>query len=112
MVNQAISILGEPDKKETKKPLVSSLMSMPRRKLYRDADNRVLGGVCAGIAAYFSTEISYIRIGAIVLVPLTSGIAAVVYFVLWMVVEPAITPAQKIEMSGQNVTIEALEKVV
>src|SRR5438045_5220559 len=48
------------------------------KKLYRDANNRVLGGVCSGIAAYFNIEPIIVR-----LVFIFSGVGFLAYLLLW-----------------------------
>ncbi|MEO7802462.1 MAG: PspC domain-containing protein, partial [Ginsengibacter sp.] len=48
------------------------------RKLYRDANNKIIGGVCSGIAAYFGIEPIIVR-----LVFIFSGIGFLAYILLW-----------------------------
>jgi len=81
----------------------------PRRKLYRDPDNKVFGGVCSGLAAYFDTEILLWRI--LFLVALILPVPGfIVYIVLWIAVPVARSAAQKLEMRGLPVTAENLRK--
>ncbi len=58
------------------------------KRLYRDANNKVLGGVCSGIAAYFNIEPIIVR-----LLFIFSGIGFLVYFLLWAFV-PSSTSVQ------------------
>ena len=54
------------------------------RRLYRDADRAVLGGVCAGLANYFDMDPVVVRvIFAFLLVFAGGGLVA--YLVLWIV---------------------------
>src|SRR6185295_2463100 len=48
------------------------------KRLYRDANHKILGGVCSGIAAYFNIEPIIIR-----LIFIFSGIGFLAYILLW-----------------------------
>lgn len=81
------------------------------RRLYRDTDNSVLGGICSGLGAYFNTDPVIFRILFVVFV-FAWGITAVAYLLMWIIVPPARTAAQKLEMRGESVTIENIERSV
>ena len=73
----------------------------PDRKLYRNVDDRILGGVCSGLAAYFNVDTILFRI--LFFVALFFGsLGFWVYIVLWMVIPQAKTVAQKCEMRGES----------
>ncbi|MEP6615321.1 MAG: PspC domain-containing protein [Ginsengibacter sp.] len=59
-------------------PLFSQSGYVQGKKLYRDANNKILGGVCSGIAAYFNIEPIIVR-----LVFIFSGIGFFAYILLW-----------------------------
>ena len=82
-----------------------------RRRLYRDADSRVLGGVCSGMAAYFNIDVVILRI-IFVLLFFLSGTGFLIYIVLWVVVPRAKTTAQKLEMKGKEATVSNIEKTI
>ncbi len=65
------------------------------RRLYRSRTDTVVGGVAAGLAGYLSTDPALVRIAWAILVPLTGGIAFLVYLVCWVAIpeEPKATPA-------------------
>ncbi|MDR2585267.1 MAG: PspC domain-containing protein [Prevotellaceae bacterium] len=81
----------------------------PRKRLHRDPDNKALGGVCSGIAAYFDMEILLWRIIFVVAIILPVP-AVITYVILWIAVPSAHTAAQKLEMRGLPVTAENLRK--
>lgn len=84
----------------------------PKHRLYRDIDNKMLGGVCAGIAAYLNVDVVWIRL-AFVLVTLASfSVAAVAYIILWIIVPAAETPLQKMELRGEAPTIDNIGRQV
>jgi phage shock protein PspC (stress-responsive transcriptional regulator) len=78
------------------------------KRLYRDPDNRVLGGVCSGIAAYFNIDPVIIRLIFVVLI--FSGVGALLYLIMWIITPEAATVPEKLEMRGEPVTIENIEK--
>jgi phage shock protein C len=56
-----------------------------RTTLYRDKQNARLAGVCAGIADYTGVQVKWVRLAALVLVPITSGWVIPAYFIAAMV---------------------------
>lgn len=81
------------------------------RRLYRDSDNAILGGVCTGLGAYFNVDPLLFRIVFIAFL-IAFGSTAIIYIILWIVVPPARTMAQKLEMAGKPVTIENMERAL
>jgi|LSQX01.2.fsa_nt_gb phage shock protein PspC (stress-responsive transcriptional regulator) len=81
------------------------------KRLMRDTDRAVFGGVCAGIAAYFNINPLWIRLLAIISPFMSFGSSVLVYIVLWLAMPPARTAAEKLQMRGQPVTLEALKQV-
>ncbi|NLI39818.1 MAG: PspC domain-containing protein [Caldisericales bacterium] len=61
------------------------------KRLYRSRKNRVLGGVCGGLADYLNLDVSMVRLVAI-LVIFFGGLSFLAYIVLWIVVpeEPVV----------------------
>jgi phage shock protein PspC (stress-responsive transcriptional regulator) len=81
------------------------------RRMYRDPDNRIFGGVCSGMAAYWGTDPLIIRI-IFVVATLIFLSGAVIYLILWIVLPEAKTTAQKLEMRGEPVNISNIGKAV
>lgn len=109
-VQEAIKIMGNPQEiggegKQIpdEEPVYDSYRTTSqRRRLYRDDDNRVIGGVCSGLGAYFDIDPVIIRIVLLVLFFLF-GFGFLLYLILWIVVPKAVTTAQKLEMRGEPV---------
>lgn len=80
------------------------------KKLYRDIDNRMLGGVAAGIAVYVGWDVVWIRLILLLLVFFVWGSLIPIYFVLWLIVPAAKTVSQKLEMHGEDVTAERIKE--
>jgi phage shock protein PspC (stress-responsive transcriptional regulator) len=78
------------------------------RRLYRDPDNRYVGGVCSGMAAYWNIDPIIIRI--LFVIALIWGAGALVYIILWIVIPQADTVAEKLEMRGEPVNAENIGK--
>jgi len=83
------------------------------RKLFRDEENKVLGGVIAGLCHYFGfNEPLWARLAFVILLWMSFGTAILVYFILWLLVPKAVTYADKLQMRGEPVTLDAIEKEV
>lgn len=79
------------------------------KKLYRDADDKFLGGVSSGIAHYFNVDVIWIRIAWLV-AAFVFGFGFIVYPILWILLPQANTTAEKLEMEGEEVNISNIEK--
>jgi len=112
-VHQAISIMGTPeDISDNDGPSARDKFSTPGyHRMYRDPDNRVIGGVCSGMGAYWSIDPVIVRIIFIALA-LAGGIGVMVYLILYIVLPEAKTTTQKIEMKGDPVNIHNIKEAV
>ncbi|CCH01815.1 hypothetical protein FAES_3808 [Fibrella aestuarina BUZ 2] len=81
------------------------------KKFYRNPDNKVLGGVASGLAAYFGVDTSVIRI-ALVFSVFVFGFGVLAYIVLWMVAPEARSVTEKMEMIGKPITLSNIESSV
>ncbi len=116
-VKDVISIMGKPEEfydAEEEADASSKSKDYTRkenRKLYRDPESAIFGGVAAGLAAYFGIEAWIIRLILVVLTfPLQ--VVPIIYIVLWIALPKALTSAQKLEMRGEKVTVSNIEKSV
>lgn len=55
------------------------------KRLYRSSKDKILGGVCAGIAEYFNIDPVIIRV-VFVLIFLAEGVGLMIYVILWIIV--------------------------
>ncbi|MEA2105937.1 MAG: PspC domain-containing protein [Bacteroidota bacterium] len=116
-VLKVIEILGQPEdftEEETPPPGSSRKKSttyQATKRLYRDPDNRVLGGVCGGLGAYFNIDPIVFRI-LFILIFFGMGSGLIIYIILWIAIPEALTTAQKLEMRGEPITIENIKKAV
>ena len=79
------------------------------RRLYRDPDNRYLGGVSSGIAVWLGINPLIVRL-AFLAAAFFYGMSVVAYCILWIIIPKAKTTARKLEMHGEPVTISNIEK--
>jgi phage shock protein PspC (stress-responsive transcriptional regulator) len=109
-VDEAIKIMGNPHEiaggkepyKEKQQEYTSYNREYYRHRLYRDDENRVIGGVCSGLGAYFDVDPVILRVILLVLF-MAFGFGLLIYLILWLVVPKAVTTAQKLEMRGEPV---------
>jgi phage shock protein PspC (stress-responsive transcriptional regulator) len=123
-VTEVIQVMGQPediigegdDQNETetkKEKRTTHDFEVPRRRrLYRDPENKVLGGVCSGIAAYFNLDPVLVRVIFAVLPFLSFGVIIPVYIVLWIAIPEAHTTTQKLEMRGEDINVSNIEKKI
>jgi phage shock protein PspC (stress-responsive transcriptional regulator) len=95
------------DKKEDKDKTEEKSL----KKLYRNPDDVVIAGVCSGIAMYFGIDAVIIRL-LFVLSVFFGGFGIPLYIVLWIIIPEAKNSSQKLEMSGDPVTLAAIEQVI
>ncbi len=81
------------------------------RRVFRDGENKVVGGVCSGIAAYFDLDPLWIRL-ALVAMFFGFGSGIILYLVLWIIIPEARTTTEKLEMRGEKVDINNISKTV
>ncbi len=82
------------------------------RRLYRNPDDKMLGGVCSGLAAYLDWDVTLLRILFLVILICGWGTLIPIYIVCWLVVPEARTAAEKLNMRGEAVTLENIGKTV
>lgn len=118
-VDEVIARMGKPEDfmeaeelEAGEKEAVPPVSGTVKRRMYRDPDHRILGGVCSGMGAYFNIDPVVLRIIFFVLFWVSAGIALLVYILLWIAVPKAKTTAQRLEMRGQEATVSNIEKSI
>lgn len=116
-LDEVIAVMGQPedyrlDNEENEGPKTSfTSQNKPIKKLYRDKDNAVIGGVLAGLGHYFGVDKVWIRILFLILL-LSYAVGLIPYIILWIVMPEAVTTSEKLEMTGEPVNISNIEKKV
>lgn len=81
------------------------------KRMYRDMDRAILGGVLSGMSRYFKINPLWARLAFIVLIFISFGTALLLYAAFWLFMPAANTAAEKLQMKGENVTLESLRHV-
>ena len=81
------------------------------KKMYRNPDSKVLGGVAGGIAAYFGIDVVIVRLLFIAGI-FAAFIGPIIYIILWIILPEAKTLTDKMEMQGQPVTLSNIESAI
>lgn len=116
-VDQVIAIMGQPEdyKIEDDEPKNSYNsnynVNYNSKKLYRDKENSLLGGVMSGLGHYFGVDPLWLRIIMVILF-FGFGTGFVLYLILWILIPEATTTSQKLEMKGEPINISNIEKKV
>ena len=116
-VEEVISIMGRPEDYRlddpSPQPAVEPAVVYPtRRKLYRDMDDALLGGVCSGLARFIGWNRWVVRLLIIILCFISFGAAILAYVLVWALVPPALTSSEKLHMRGEPVNIESIGRIV
>lgn len=83
----------------------------PTKRLFRDPDDRILGGVCGGVGAYLGVDPLWIRLIFAVLF-FGFGTGFLVYFLLWIIVPEAKTTTDKLQMRGDPVNLDSINRFI
>ena len=79
------------------------------KKIYRDGERKILGGVCSGMGHYLGVDAVWLRIIFLLLL-FVYGTSILVYFILWIIIPKARTTSEILEMKGETVNISNIEK--
>ncbi len=115
-VDEVIAIMGQPEDymvdeeifEDEPRPRTENRKS---KKLYRDIESKYIGGVCAGLEHYLGFDALWIRI-IFILLGVFTGFGFVAYILLWILVPEAATTSQKLDMKGEAVNIDNIQRKV
>ncbi len=119
-VREVIGQLGEPaqmsdgdqDEKGAEEKHNTSTDEEPiSKQLFRDPDNKYIGGVCSGLGAYFHIDPTLIRLIFVLFLFLYAS-SILVYIVLWIVIPRARTTADRLSMRGEKINLSNIEKSI
>ena len=82
------------------------------KRLFRDPEEKVIGGVCGGIAAYFGVaDPMWVRLIFLALI-FAGGLPIIIYPILWAIVPEARTAGDKLKMKGEPATVSNIARTV
>lgn len=117
--DETISISGNGEKTKTDSffeevtpPPFTQKNPYQKKKLFRDPQNAMLGGVCSGLGWYLNCDPTWIRLATVLLTFASISTCGIVYLVLWLVLPEAKTPLERMQMMGESPTIENIGKTV
>ena len=114
-VEQIIQVMGQPEDYSIDEDIFDEVpktkTSTRVKKLYRDGDQKLMGGVCSGIGHYLSIDPLWIRLLFIVFL-FGGGFSVITYIILWAIVPEATTTAQKLDMQGEAANLSNIEKKI
>ena len=122
-VQAVIDVIGRPERIEADDPGPSaSAYEKKQKKLFRDMENKRLGGVCSGLATYFNIEVQWLRVGFLVLALVSffggfrsgawSLTVPALYCALWLAMPAARTAQDRWAMSGEGSTADDIRRNV
>ena len=110
----------------------TKVIGSTRKRLFRDSDSKIIGGVCSGLAQYFGVNVWIPRL--LFLIPFLSLFnswnhwgwfdfpnflnfsfspgATIVYIILWLVLPEAKTTSEKLEMKGEKVDRNSIKSTI
>lgn len=117
-VREAIAIMGTPEEfgVDEMEPQSSSSFSQKTgiktgKRLFRDPEDKVIGGVCSGMAAYFGIQDPlWVRLLFVLLV--TGGFGLPLYIILWIIVPAAETAGDRLAMRGEPINVSNIGKII
>lgn len=113
-VDEIISILGDPSVfagENAEGSTDQETSPVLKKKLFRDPDQKILGGVASGMGYFFGINPIIIRI-SFILLTLFSGFGILTYLILWIVIPKANTSVDKIMMKGERIHFKKIEETI
>ncbi len=115
-VEEVIAIMGKPEQfaGETSSEKTEETKNGERKskRIFRDSDNKILGGVCSGIGYYFGFDPLWLRIAFAIIFFAGFGSGFLFYLLLWIIIPQAKTTAEKLEMKGESVNVNNIKKAI
>jgi len=83
------------------------------KRLFRDEEDSVVGGVCSGLAAYFGVhDPVWVRLLFVLLFFLSFGFWVPAYILLWVLVPPAKSAADRLAMRGEPINVDNIAREI
>jgi len=118
-LDEVIAVMGQPEDYAVDEEIFSNSTHSERseqenkkgyKKLFRDSDNKYIGGVSSGLGHYIGVDAIWIRLVWILLTIFSSGTFILIYIIFWILVPEAVTTADKLTMRGEPVNISNIER--
>ena len=117
-LDEVIAVMGQPEdyriddeNEESTSSNFSASKKSGSKKLFRDKENGMIGGVLAGVGHFIGIDKVWLRILLLLAIWLY-GFGFLIYIILWIVMPEAKTTTDKLEMRGEPINISNIEKRV
>lgn len=110
-VEKVIGIMGEPETVLSEEDINTSQEKI-HRKLYRDPEDKYIGGIAAGLGHYFKIDATWIRLIWLFLALFSGGVFILIYILFWILVPLAKTTGDLLRMKGEPVNIATIKKKI
>lgn len=104
--------MAMPESEETSSGGEAAEASAQPKRLFRDVDHNIFGGVSSGLGAYLRIDPVLVRVLFVLLTLFGGGVGLIAYVILWLAMPPAKTRAEKLQMQGRPVTAENISRQV
>lgn len=117
-IEEIIAIMGQPEDYAEAEEAYNENTSYSynrnnsSKKMFRDGDDKFLGGVCSGLGHYFNIDVVWIRLAFLILTLAGFGFGIIGYIILWVILPEAKTTSEKLQMEGEAVNIDNIEKKI
>lgn len=82
------------------------------KRLFRNSEDEVVGGVCSGLSAYFGIQDPvWLRIAWIIFT-ISGGIGIPIYIILWIIIPKAETAGDRLSMRGETINVSNIGKII
>ena len=119
-LDEVIAVMGQPEDYEVDEEIFEdapnseshsqSRTNASHKQLFRDVDNKYIGGVSSGFGHYFGVDAIWIRLIWVLLVVAGLGSPVLIYILLWILIPPALTTSEKLKMTGKPINISNIER--
>ncbi len=120
-LDEVIAVMGQPedyqvddeifdDSSSTSHSHSRTKTGQVRKQLFRDIDDKYIGGVSSGLGHYIGIDALWIRLLWVILVLAGLGSPILVYILMWILVPAAETTSEKLKMTGEPINISNIER--
>ena len=111
-VQRVIEVLGQPEEFFDEDEPIEVKTPIYNKMLFRDPDDRFIGGVAGGLSHYIGLESVWVRLILLILFFSSIGSVVLVYILLWILVPEAKTTADKLKMKGEPINVSTIKKKI
>ncbi len=120
-LDEVIAVMGQPEDYEVDDEIFEdvppsseakarSRTKTSHKQLFRDIDDKYIGGVSSGLGHYIGVDAIWIRLLWVLLVLAGLGSPILIYILLWILVPAALTTSDKLKMTGEPINISNIER--